>query len=211
MPRFKSMEEAQEKHKHYDIDTDQEMKYDMTNPYNPQKNRLDFIINAVPEGSFLLEVGCNSGGLLRVLASEKKCYCKGVDISEKMVERACDKGFPAVVAPAENLPFNQEIFDVVIMTEVMEHLYNPEVSILEIKRVLAHGGVFVGTVPHPKSLNAAKKTNEKHEWHCHTFSEKSLLDLLSKHFSKPYLETISFYNDLENNPQYIGWICKKEK
>ena len=69
MPHFKSMEEAHERHKNYDIDTDEEMKYDMNNLYNPQKNRLNFIINATPENSFILEVGCNSGGLLRTLSN----------------------------------------------------------------------------------------------------------------------------------------------
>jgi len=53
-------------------------------------------------------------------------------------------GAQTVIARAEDLPFEDESFDVVIMTSVMEHVPNVELAFKEIGRILKKGGVFVG-------------------------------------------------------------------
>lgn len=45
------------------------------------------------------------------------------------------------------MPFENETFDVVLSTEVLEHVLNPDIYLLEVKRVLKPGGVFFFTVP----------------------------------------------------------------
>ena len=60
MPIFKSEEEAWERHYMYNIDTDAEGKYNGN--HMPSRNRLRFFLDNVPKGSYVLEVGCNSGG-----------------------------------------------------------------------------------------------------------------------------------------------------
>lgn len=54
---------------------------------------------------------------------------------------------PTVVGTAEALPFEDSAFDVVIATQVFEHLRHPEVAMKEAVRVLRPGGRLVITVP----------------------------------------------------------------
>lgn len=53
-------------------------------------------------------------------------------------------GAHTVVGTAENLPFDNESFDIVLMTSVMEHVQDVGAAFKEISRVLKKGGVFVG-------------------------------------------------------------------
>ncbi|MFC5345675.1 class I SAM-dependent methyltransferase [Brevundimonas staleyi] len=52
-----------------------------------------------------------------------------------------------LLADAHALPFGSETFDVVVMTEVLEHLHSPELAIKEVTRVLGDSGVLILTVP----------------------------------------------------------------
>ena len=54
---------------------------------------------------------------------------------------------PDIVGSAFNLPFKNNVFDVVISTEVFEHLEYPSKTANEIYRVLKKNGVFIGSAP----------------------------------------------------------------
>lgn len=57
------------------------------------------------------------------------------------------KAKPDVVADAANLPFQDASVDVVICTEVLEHLVTPGLCVDEIWRVIKPGGIFIGSAP----------------------------------------------------------------
>lgn len=50
-----------------------------------------------------------------------------------------------VVADAHDLPFEDERFDVILCTEVLEHLHTPHAAISEMRRVLKRGGMLILT------------------------------------------------------------------
>jgi len=50
-----------------------------------------------------------------------------------------------VVGDAHHLPFENEKFDVILCTEVLEHLHSPEIAISEMERVLKKGGKLILT------------------------------------------------------------------
>jgi SAM-dependent methyltransferase len=51
-----------------------------------------------------------------------------------------------ILADAHALPFANASFDFVLSYAVLEHLHNPFLALLEVKRVLKPGCIFVGTV-----------------------------------------------------------------
>jgi SAM-dependent methyltransferase len=55
-------------------------------------------------------------------------------------------GAHTVIGTAENLPFEDNSFDVIIMEAVIEHVRDPYKSFAEVSRVLRPGGVFVGYI-----------------------------------------------------------------
>ena len=74
-----------------------------------------------------------------------------VDAGEIPIER-----FKGVLrGDATRLPFADDSFDVVITSEVLEHIQNDVAAIAEMVRVLKPGGTFAGTVPawFPEKIN----------------------------------------------------------
>jgi len=54
---------------------------------------------------------------------------------------------PTVVGTADEMPFNEKVFDSVLCTEVIEHMPEPEEVIQEIYRVLKPGGKLLLSTP----------------------------------------------------------------
>lgn len=110
-----------------------------------------------------LDVGCGDGYHLFVFNTiegiQKKVSFRGVDISGLQVEFArrvaLGMGFENVQfeeSSAENLGFSDESFDIVLCSDVVEHLENPEKCFAEIRRVLKSGGTAIITTPNPSSV-----------------------------------------------------------
>lgn len=77
-----------------------------------------------------LDVGCKIGGSFEI--SKKFGYNKneglGIDINESSVKNFTNKGYNGMVADATNLPFEDDSFELVIFSHVIEHLPNEELG-----------------------------------------------------------------------------------
>ena len=110
---------------------------------------LALLANKLNKNSVGLDLGCGTGLLLKNIAPEIK-EITGVDLSEKMIEKAREnlKNFENV-----NLERNDNIaelknkktssFDFVISSLAVCHIDELKVLFAEIHRVLAPGGVFI--------------------------------------------------------------------
>jgi ubiquinone/menaquinone biosynthesis C-methylase UbiE/catechol 2,3-dioxygenase-like lactoylglutathione lyase family enzyme len=106
-----------------------------------QRARLEAAVRLVGEGpGSLLEVGVGSGRLLARLA-ERGWDVVGIDAAPRMLEltRARVPGVKLEVARAEELPFEDASFDVVVAVGVLEYA-DPEASLRELARVLRPAG-----------------------------------------------------------------------
>jgi len=97
-----------------------------------------------------LDLGCGTGLILRHLPSGSI----GLDINLSNLEKVAHYVPTALLTQgdAENLPFRDGSFDMIVCTEVLEHLPNPSQAITEISRCLAKDGVLIGSVPHVSPL-----------------------------------------------------------
>jgi 2-polyprenyl-3-methyl-5-hydroxy-6-metoxy-1,4-benzoquinol methylase len=114
-------------------------------------------------GSRLLEIGCGAGNLL-MQAVVKDSFPVALDLSRqaltfvrsRLEESAVGPDAPCAYASVQSigelLPLPGNTFDCVILSEVIEHLPVPEVSILEAARVLRPGGRLLITTPNYRSL-----------------------------------------------------------
>jgi SAM-dependent methyltransferase len=101
------------------------------------------------QGKRILEVGCGSGKLLKLLQAANEAV--GVDASEDGILACVERGIEAhcMDPSSEPLPFSDESFDVVICLETMEHLMSPYCALMELRRVLRTGGTLICSVPNP--------------------------------------------------------------
>ena len=93
----------------------------------------------------LLDVGCGTGGNLEML--EKFGQAEGVDVSDDALEFCKSKGLKVHKGLAEELPFDDESFEIVTALDVVEHLDNDVAGLKEMHRVLKTGGKSLIFVP----------------------------------------------------------------
>lgn len=89
----------------------------------------------------MLDIGCGTGNILRLAASEFDTCC-GVDVAPRMVAELKRRRseFRLAAADAEHLPFAAGTFDLVTMYGVLHHLWRVEGALREAARVLRTGG-----------------------------------------------------------------------
>jgi SAM-dependent methyltransferase len=96
----------------------------------------------------ILDVGCALGGFLDYLRYKGFTQLSGVDMAQTYVEQARLKNqYRIEIGNAESLPFDDHEFDVIVMEQVLEHLFNPVQAFQEARRVLRNGGIFCIGVP----------------------------------------------------------------
>ncbi|MDW7696019.1 methyltransferase domain-containing protein (plasmid) [Flammeovirgaceae bacterium SG7u.111] len=116
--------------------------------------RLNFITKAIElytsGNRKVLDVGCGNG-LISMQLGQLGYNVKGVDISDKAIGKAiANNTLPNVsfeVADAEALTIQNKKYDVVICSEVLEHLYEPGSMLETLRELIAENGILIVTVP----------------------------------------------------------------
>ncbi len=132
------------------------MNAESTAAYNriADQKRLDFIINNIkkhiPEDGIVLDVGCGNGVISRALGVFG-FQVRGIDVSEKTIETARRQSTLSNVqfdcVDAENMNLEQEKYDAIVCSEVLEHLYDPSELLNSLHGALKEQGVLIVTVP----------------------------------------------------------------
>jgi SAM-dependent methyltransferase len=94
----------------------------------------------------ILDVGCGTGANIEMLRQYGEV--NGVDISEEALAFCRARGIDKVkLGAAEELPYEDQSFDLVTALDVVEHLDNDTAGLKEMRRVLKPGGRLVIFVP----------------------------------------------------------------
>ena len=105
-----------------------------------------------------LDAGCGDGRHLAALARSPWWPARvvGTDISERILEtarRATAPREPELVrANLESLPLEDESFDLVLCTQVIEHLLDPDAGLREVARVLRQEGTLILTTDNARNV-----------------------------------------------------------
>jgi 2-polyprenyl-3-methyl-5-hydroxy-6-metoxy-1,4-benzoquinol methylase len=103
-------------------------------------------------GARLLEVGSGMGHLVGQLSAWFEAY--GMDVNHWAVNqsKAAAKRASLQTASAQELPYREGAFNVVIIKHIVEHLPDPAQAIREIGRVTEPGGILILATPNLGSL-----------------------------------------------------------
>jgi 2-polyprenyl-3-methyl-5-hydroxy-6-metoxy-1,4-benzoquinol methylase len=111
-----------------------------------QLSRLD-----LPADASILDAGCGSGRMMDDLT--RYGTVSGFDFEEKGVQAARSRGHGDVQqARVEEIPHEDESFDLITCLDVIEHTPDDVVSLRELHRVMRPGGQLLVTVPAYQSL-----------------------------------------------------------
>ena len=112
-----------------------------------QERRLELIRKHVDlEGKRILDVGCGIGTYVKRFQMFSP-HAYGVDIDPEKVEIARQTLPNITWAPAEELPFEDNSFDVIMLHEVIEHVDDDRLTIREAVRCLRPGGKLIIFAP----------------------------------------------------------------
>jgi len=179
--------------------------------YNPPlEARYEVVAREVrklaPAGR-ILDVGCGDAYLV-AQTSEFANEIIGIDSEPRAVELANQllhdrRNCSVIHGDCYHLPFEDSSFDVVLLTDVIEHLKDPGACLDSIRRVLRPTGVLILTTP---KWRPDRMWDDRHE---KEYKEAELKELLEKAF---YQVTISYFWPIRWSNYYstrIGWkACK---
>jgi SAM-dependent methyltransferase len=104
-------------------------------------------LNLAPSAA-ILEIGCSGGPLMQRLRAAGHTDVTGIDVSEPAIELAQARGVPHVsVMDGAALEFGDARFDLVIASDVLEHIEDEGKALREWMRVLKPGGQMLVFVP----------------------------------------------------------------
>jgi ubiquinone/menaquinone biosynthesis C-methylase UbiE len=152
----------------------------------PTKNAL--IASLTKRTDVILDVGCGDGHMLRTLRSDGYQSLHGLEISDYAVQRLRGEGIHMHKGKLPRIPLPDASFDVVIASQVLEHVIRRRFFIKEIKRVLKPGGLACIFVPD----DCLGPIDEKEHVIC--YNSRSLRAFLANYFSSVQIESIRDVN-----------------
>ncbi|ODS40208.1 MAG: hypothetical protein A7315_02660 [Candidatus Altiarchaeales archaeon WOR_SM1_79] len=135
----------------------------------------------------ILDLGCNRGhDIFRMnkKLANPNIYFIGLDISPNDIKYANEivkknnlNSCKFIVGSAESTNFENEGFDIVICSEVLEHVQNPELILKEIHRILKKNGIAIISTPNAENRTSKLKKFApgwlKKGWNAPQIKEKS--------------------------------------
>lgn len=156
-----------------------------------RQKRLMTLLGKDIEKKKILDIGCSTGYFGKLL-KDQGAYVVGVDISADAIEDAKKNLDEALVLDVniERLPHKKGEFDIVVAAEVIQFLYNPEMVLRELNRVLKDDGKLVITTPNLlywgnrlkflKGEFVYQKIGVFDEGHVHFYTNETLKEDLKK-------------------------------
>ncbi|ACF14472.1 Methyltransferase type 11 [Chloroherpeton thalassium ATCC 35110] len=138
------------------------------------------------KGKKVLDVGCNMGYGSKLISETAK-QVTGVDVSEKAIEAAKSQYGGGNMAfqciDGKRLPFANNVFDMIVNFQVIEHIVDYDAYLNELKRVLSPDGFVLFTTPNA-SMRLDPGMKPWNKFHVREFKSDELQTLLERFFPK---------------------------
>ena len=109
------------------------------------------ILALVPPSSRVLEIGCSSGSQTRLLKNSLGCVVTGVEIDAAAAEETREFCERLIIGDIENLDLIEQLgnkpFDVIILSDVLEHLKRPGDTLIKVRPLLGQDGILLASIP----------------------------------------------------------------
>jgi len=171
--------------------------------YKIQKKKISIVLNLLEkhEKGKVLDIGCGDGLISSLIANATGAKVYGVDISREAVSKAMKNGIIAKVmnVDEDEFPFEKDSFDAVFCGDLLEHLYDTEKLLENVRQILKPNGYLIISVPNiaswynrgflllgfmPTWIESSLKTYtgnpviKEGVGHIHAFTKRSLTELL---------------------------------
>ena len=151
---------------------------------------FNFKKHEINQKGVMLDVGCGEGRhIFGIMQDYPLMKCIGLDMDKESLEKAeegyeyfksiSEAGVQFLKGSAYSLPFPDESIDLIVCSEVLEHLHEYNDAVKEIHRVLKPGGKFYASVPATWPEKICWKLSEEYQnqpgGHLRIFSQSGLI------------------------------------
>ena len=151
---------------------------------------FNFKKHEINQKGVMLDVGCGEGRhIFGIMQDYPLMKCIGLDMDNESLEKAeegyeyfksiSEAGAQFLKGSAYSLPFPDESIDLIVCSEVLEHLHEYNDAVKEIHRVLKPGGKFYASVPAtwPEKIcwKLSKEYQNQPGGHLRIFSQSGLI------------------------------------
>jgi 2-polyprenyl-3-methyl-5-hydroxy-6-metoxy-1,4-benzoquinol methylase len=146
---------------------------------------LDFSVMHVPfkENGRLLEIGCGSGTMLHIMQN-LGWQAEGIEVDPVGVEVARAKGLNVHLGDVYSKQYEDNSFDAITLSHVIEHVHDPLALMRECARILKPGGIISMVTPNTASFgHLVYKSSWLHldpPRHLHIFNPAPLASLATR-------------------------------
>ena len=146
-------------------------------------SRRDILLKLIEQSNFgkdarILEIGCSGGPLLKILKEAGYTHAYGIDISEKAIDlckrREIDN---AMLMDGTKTRFGDNEFDIVISSDVLEHIEDEASALSEWHRILKPDGKLIVFVP---AFNFLWSGHDEVNLHYRRYSKSQLTERSGK-------------------------------
>lgn len=137
--------------------------YNETSALQIYNNYTQFVHQSAPPSGLLLDVGCGSGWSSYVF-SKLGYETVGVDLNPEAFEPAITPNLTLREGSALALPFSDNSFDIVATYQMIEHVPDPQLAVLEMLRVLKPNGILCIVSPNLLSIGLSIQALGIHVW-----------------------------------------------
>jgi SAM-dependent methyltransferase len=153
--------------------------------YNPPRGLLA-LASTIHRDARVLELGAGGGYLLEDLWTMGFRNLVGTDITPTALSEIANRNMTVarVAADGEALPFRTGAFDVVVASDVVEHLPDLNRHLIEVGRVLTPGGQYLIKTPNRLLASAYYRVRGLHDayfWHPSMMTAGELKRALDRH------------------------------
>lgn len=193
IPVFSHLNEYTDNYRKISEDHLESFRRNGNNPFIPEdlwvefeKSTIELIKKYSKSGGRVLDVGVGLGRLLSYFPNLERY---GMDISFGYLEVAQSKGINVCYALIEDMPYREGLFDLVVCTDVLEHVLDLNMCCAKILSVLRKGGILIVRVPFKEKLSPYLEVTYPYKYaHLRSFDEYSLRLLFERIFGCDYVE-----------------------
>ena len=222
MAKYKESTEEFTKKLKNDLDSNNE---EMIKWYNRLYKRIISNTDSDITKLNILDIGCGCGHFLKHLKTKKLTLLYGLDVNPHSLKITKNKNITTKINMGDiySLPYELCTFDIIILTEIIEHLEYPEKALKSIYDILKPGGLLLITTPNRMGLMHASRPSIKYifrsikrilgkavcdRYHINEYFSFELSKLLKKQkftvLEYPYVSVIPLF------PLGAYWIISKK-
>lgn len=195
--------------------------FNINNPYDSHA----VLAKAVKKNSKVLDIGCASGNIGRILYDFKDCIVDGIELDEVAIDIAKKSGayrklYNFSITDEDDKTFKKiissnEKYDYIIFGDVLEHLYNPYRAIANAAKMLKKNGSILASVPNVSHIDIIRGLIDGEfnysdvglldSTHIRFFTEKSFLEMLLNIQDKYDIYfNVSLLGKVDIKPEYVN-------